>query len=1683
MAQEIKNTFLKSKMNKDLDDRILPNGEYRDARNISVGRSEDNDVGALENVIGNALLTVTNLNDLNYQIIGQYSSDLNNSIFVFLTDYTDQDTSSPTDAPVGSKHFIYQYNSDTNEYIKLVEGIFLNFSKTNRIIGINLIEDLLFWTDNRNQPRKINIKLANSSFPSRSNSTDTQYYTEEHQISVAKYSPFKQIDLYNKITVQNISNSVDSFSIVGDQTAELIPYIGATVLAPTVRGTNYVTVTSVIVTGGGNTRCNISPAQSIPLAPGSIELIKGTMTNESANENWPGDPNYLEDRFVRFSYRFKYDDNEYSLMAPFTQIAYIPTQKGYFITGDEDAAYQSTVVQFMKNNVQNIGLVISLPTSGNQLSTNYKIQEIELLFRESGGLAVKVLESIPVNTVARQAVNSNVYTYDYQSRKPYKTLPEAQTVRVYDKVPVRAFSQETAGNRIIYGNYRDQHTPPNNLDYNCRISHKRDFSPFTNFIEYPNHSVKRNRNYQIGFVLADKFGRQSPVILSSVDEGVTEAGLFYSGSTIYSPYDTSEADTSIRGWFGDAIQLTLNSVISSSKNLSLGTPGLYASPTSGVTTGLGYAISNGGSIINNQYIFILDGTFPNNANVPLVGNWLRGEFADYVEITDVSIVGAYYSITTRGQVSDTYLYITPFDPAKPVLRSAYSINDLGWYSYKIVVKQTQQDYYNAYLPGFLNGYPLAATGIVTENFVGAVHDVEGVSTPTTTFRLQTLSLDEIQNSSFTANVNGADTEAFNIVDDDIVFITAPAVGDPIIVTATLTNVEYPTFPTGEVNKTAHVVLLNDNINKIPRDLNVVGPDQRQYRSSVRLYGRVNNVAGVSPDFNIFTTQYFPRVGLSANPVDNVASTIATAKELKFSPWETGESSVVNFYQLETNPYIARISTSTSGASDPIGVVTAYMTPILTIYETEAVESLLNIYWETTSAGLITDLNIDVQTDFPGPTNTNDIIFTFPEDKTGRIDDVPGTGDEITNEIEVYDSEGQTLTDVVWSLLGAVNQQGEPVYIFDLKTFAAGSPEQGKAQITLASPIAYNANSQNIDTFYITLNAYANGANLTVVTSGSLTNVRPVILIYDEPIPDPSPVLYTRIINEEDITVFAQDETGPIHSVNGSANNTTNEESLVYSFEEGLDFTSGWTIESSTGIITQVPFSTPVGTYYFDIIVHDAGGLPNDPNSLDDNFEVKLIVRAATVNSGIFNPNSCTVYLATQNPSDDFGVVPAYSRSKGMITSAGNGDNNATSDSYVENAVWYITKDPMTPEEEIASFSGTNSQGENLVLVGDFGGQNKPAKTYYTRFGTNAHTKGVLNMRWNTLYPGDPTNPFFSTNAWGFKNVSYYYRKVGDSQWLELPRSADTYNGQGWDRATESPGGMPRFLGSGTEGDPVVFLEADSPVSTGRVHQEPEIFDIYYFSSRQNEGGLPLGKKITGYANGSRISDFESFEDAPDGIEYAIIMNGFVNDRNIVYNYYYMPYAYPTFDDLNYPTCMPAGAENLVDNLPGPYEYKATPASADWWNEEDPWNVTFDPNTDVTLWSNIAYGEYVNSFYLDEELTDLYIPEPNLPFINYANVTLQRNSEGNLPYSTYQHITYSNDEPYAIPVNDLVWAAGFSNGTKDMAPPSFTKGVGSVQVTAINPNTLPYQTNGVSADRVNEKGTIRLNLINQGTVVP
>jgi hypothetical protein len=105
---EIKNTFIKGKMNKDLDDRLLPNGEYRDAQNITVSKSELSDVGAVQNVKGNNKLFNDNLNvTSSTKTIGHYIDSLTGEIFWFISNFSGAGSESLSDvqyAPVSENN-------------------------------------------------------------------------------------------------------------------------------------------------------------------------------------------------------------------------------------------------------------------------------------------------------------------------------------------------------------------------------------------------------------------------------------------------------------------------------------------------------------------------------------------------------------------------------------------------------------------------------------------------------------------------------------------------------------------------------------------------------------------------------------------------------------------------------------------------------------------------------------------------------------------------------------------------------------------------------------------------------------------------------------------------------------------------------------------------------------------------------------------------------------------------------------------------------------------------------------------------------------------------------------------------------------------------------------------------------------------------------------------------------------------------------------------------------------------------------------------------------------------------------------------------------------------------------------------------------------------------------------------
>ena len=767
---EVKNAFIKSKMNKDLDSRLLPSGEYRDGQNIQVSKSEGEDVGALENALGNVpAITTSGVNDVDnvdfsvlsglatgtLSSIGVYADTNSSNIFVFLTNFTEPTTSYPlTTYSTTAKNYIYSYNTLSSGVSKLVEGNFLNFSTTNPIFGVNLLENLLFWTDNRNQPRVININLTDLG----------SYYTSEDLITVSKYNPYQAIDLYYY------------------DTATETPYS-----------------TAAVPVSNPNVNKFVSSLQDVT----SELLPNGTTKNMYYNPTWPGDPDYLEDKFVTFSYRFKFTDGEYSIMAPFTQEAFVPKQDGYFLTGDENEAYRSTIVRFMENKVNSVGVYVPLPFAANTLNSLLGVEEIDILYKESDSLTIKVLDSVPNSDFSFQAdgITSNSslqYLYDYQSRKPYKTLPESEIIRVYDKVPVRAFGQEIISNRIVYSNFQDKHTPPSTINYDVAVTPKETFSTningviqgdkatqYTSITEYPNHSVKQNRNYQVGFVLADRYGRTSTTILSPVNSVIkTDSnGVIYGGSTYYHPYqsDPGAGNNTANSFPGDSLKILFNQKVSSNRNLQTGEPGIY-----------------NGDITNPNY------------------------------------------------------------------------NPLGWFSYKVVVKQTQQEYYNVYLPGIMGFYP---------------------NVPTTT-----------------------------------------------------------PDPSGTI---AFITLLGDNVNKVPRDLTEVGPDQTQYRSEVKLFGRVTPEATTNPGFN---KPYYPVI--NKVPIDDVVSTISLQNDLFDNTVDDqGVIKYGSIYQTVTNPSLARLTQNGSaiGSTAPAAATTV-QNILLGVYETEPVESLLDIFWETSTSGTIAELN-------------------------------------------------------------------------------------------------------------------------------------------------------------------------------------------------------------------------------------------------------------------------------------------------------------------------------------------------------------------------------------------------------------------------------------------------------------------------------------------------------------------------------------------------------------------------------------------------------------------------------------------------------------------------------------------------------------------------------------------------------
>ena len=578
---EIKNTFTKGKMNLDLDERLVPNGEYKEALNIQVSTSDGSDIGSVQNILGNAALETIIGADQGYQCVGSIGDEKNNKLYWFITN----DTISA----------IMEYDVDTTVSLPILvdlDNSALEFNAGNQITGINVVDNFLFWTDGENEPKKINIEnfRTNDHSDLTTNSdmfvsgTSVGNVKKEH-ITVIKKRPTQAPTMDLVYVGQDssssgvLSTSIDfsDYSVGSNVTIALT--LNTFVVQPsgTPLSLDYTDVSGAVTTGGPLSSdlydaleygfeeddvLLLSDPAEIGVLPNNVQVralitsvnptAQGFQSGSgpdvfvqtivvkilSINSNTPaGDVIYnfqVEDlndllfntSFPRFSYRYKYEDGEYSAFGPFTQVGFaagefsIHPTKNPYNSAMENRVKQIKLREFVAHDIPDGVVEIDLLYKPDNSTNVYSIDTVKPKLANGSDNKEWILYNIDGNTdIAGPTLPdgstptaSSTGCYIVKTENIYASLPSNQLLRPWDNVPKKAQAQDFTANRLIYGNY----TQNLNLgSYNNVLtlrSEERTFGDRIVEFEKGQPSIKSQRTYQSGIVFGDEYGRETPVL-------------------------------------------------------------------------------------------------------------------------------------------------------------------------------------------------------------------------------------------------------------------------------------------------------------------------------------------------------------------------------------------------------------------------------------------------------------------------------------------------------------------------------------------------------------------------------------------------------------------------------------------------------------------------------------------------------------------------------------------------------------------------------------------------------------------------------------------------------------------------------------------------------------------------------------------------------------------------------------------------------------------------------------------------------------------------------------------------------------------------------------------------------------------------------------------------------------------
>lgn len=577
---ELLHVFSTGRMNKDYDDRLVPNGEYRDALNLEITDSDGSNIGALQNIRGNAEMFNKSYN-VSTGVFTPWSAGYINSLTnpICVGRIVDN-TTEKLYWFIASNNVsaIAEYDQTKDLVIPILVDTqnILKFSKDYLITGINIIEGVLFFTDNQTEPKSLNINTFRA-LNTPDFLTHTQIYGrafQEQDITVIRKKPLRSLTLnmsssarggagtgitpsfttytgstFNGATSLNFTWRPDPNEITvyvpiptrsewnANPTAYPAGLNGIVNLvitpAPNYLVQDNIILTSTITSPTGETKDYSVRVKVVgPLDSNGVLIPSSNLICEiqSVPKDLPrGTVPYvwkvlLEEKtplynliFPRFSYRWKYNNNNLSAFAPFTEVAFLGDTFKYLSSDGYNTG--------MVNNLRK--LILENINWGND-----DVSEVEILFKRSDSTNVYSLAKL-------KRVDGLVTSYTISNEIVGAMLESNQLLRPYDNVPLKAKAQEIVGNRLIYGNYTQQYnlTPPNitaSIFVNTR-------NTTTSPIGQPLPSLKSMRTYQLGLAYLDNYGRETPVFSSNSSAAIVLINNAQSSTSLQASVQTTAA--------------------------------------------------------------------------------------------------------------------------------------------------------------------------------------------------------------------------------------------------------------------------------------------------------------------------------------------------------------------------------------------------------------------------------------------------------------------------------------------------------------------------------------------------------------------------------------------------------------------------------------------------------------------------------------------------------------------------------------------------------------------------------------------------------------------------------------------------------------------------------------------------------------------------------------------------------------------------------------------------------------------------------------------------------------------------------------------------------------------------------------------------------------------------------------